>query len=572
MYILSIRERRRIFFFHYIDFQLLKWRRIESSGANNENRAVWTRRSKNQSNTSMKKIFTLFSMLCLLGIFTSNAQMSWNLEFRINPDSNLENSTNIWESFTVEYIEGPGEKESIGLSSNEFAVTTESEQTANVYLTSSDYSVMGISYGSSTGTVNGSEPSWNFQLNPMMTGVTVYINVVPAGSSDPNKETYTVDVSYSGDLADSVESLSFKGQLQSDTDAIIFEFDKSNTSSSNTTEGNVTIGFKESDLESSDVEVKVTYTTTDSQVPVEIENVQYANNQISFQLDVAVAVTLSIYVNEKEPTTPEYAVTFYLSGNFSLAKDDQDQLTEQYYDYFNVLVDGEEYTLEGNSFTIPYSDDEVNVVVAPISGYTLTYRPYPTDFSGITSEEDGSIVVNIDFQSLTSNVSIDVEVAKLPEVSVKVEIDVTNYPGLISSLRWGSVTTDVTEDSDLEGYEVSFAASQAEGNLTINFSVDEEDNPLYVVTSMTVNVTDANGQVTDGVGSLTADGLSANVTIPADAESVAISFVATENDTEGIDSLGVSGEGSVIYNLQGQKVANPSNGIFIVNGKKVVIR
>ena len=45
--------------------------------------------------------------------------------------------------------------------------------------------------------------------------------------------------------------------------------------------------------------------------------------------------------------------------------------------------------------------------------------------------------------------------------------------------------------------------------------------------------------------------------------------------TTGIDSLTPSpspkGEGSV-YNLNGQRVANPSKGLYIVNGKKVVIK
>jgi hypothetical protein len=47
-----------------------------------------------------------------------------------------------------------------------------------------------------------------------------------------------------------------------------------------------------------------------------------------------------------------------------------------------------------------------------------------------------------------------------------------------------------------------------------------------------------------------------------------------EGETTGIDATLVNSEkvNSVVYDLQGRKVAQPTKGLYIVNGKKVVIK
>ncbi|MBR1713116.1 MAG: hypothetical protein IJ722_06910 [Alloprevotella sp.] len=50
-------------------------------------------------------------------------------------------------------------------------------------------------------------------------------------------------------------------------------------------------------------------------------------------------------------------------------------------------------------------------------------------------------------------------------------------------------------------------------------------------------------------------------------------FVVGEDNISGITSVGVSGEkAGAVYDMQGRRVAHPANGIFIQNGKKVIIK
>jgi hypothetical protein len=56
--------------------------------------------------------------------------------------------------------------------------------------------------------------------------------------------------------------------------------------------------------------------------------------------------------------------------------------------------------------------------------------------------------------------------------------------------------------------------------------------------------------------------------------SSAPSFFGFDSNTTGIDATLVNSEkvNSVVYDLQGRKVAQPTKGLYIVNGKKVVIK
>ena len=57
----------------------------------------------------------------------------------------------------------------------------------------------------------------------------------------------------------------------------------------------------------------------------------------------------------------------------------------------------------------------------------------------------------------------------------------------------------------------------------------------------------------------------------AGARMLTFNFDADATDIRGIDSVG-AGDTGVIYDLQGRRVANPTKGVYIVNGKKVVIK
>ena len=52
---------------------------------------------------------------------------------------------------------------------------------------------------------------------------------------------------------------------------------------------------------------------------------------------------------------------------------------------------------------------------------------------------------------------------------------------------------------------------------------------------------------------------------------IGISFVSEEGTTS-ISNINVNYENDVYYNLQGQRVDKPSKGIYIKNGKKVMVK
>ncbi len=59
----------------------------------------------------------------------------------------------------------------------------------------------------------------------------------------------------------------------------------------------------------------------------------------------------------------------------------------------------------------------------------------------------------------------------------------------------------------------------------------------------------------------------------AEAQAIRIRFAGEEDDTTGIESSVLDAQGSqLIYDLQGRRVLNPTKGMYIVNGKKVVIK
>lgn len=69
---------------------------------------------------------------------------------------------------------------------------------------------------------------------------------------------------------------------------------------------------------------------------------------------------------------------------------------------------------------------------------------------------------------------------------------------------------------------------------------------------------------------LTAD--NGNYTVPAELLDRPVHLIATFNGLDGIFEITLDGNAADSYNLQGIRVANPSNGLYIINGQKTIVK
>jgi len=128
--------------------------------------------------------------------------------------------------------------------------------------------------------------------------------------------------------------------------------------------------------------------------------------------------------------------------------------------------------------------------------------------------------------------------------------------------RWGTWTAAGTE------FAITIGESE-NGTVTV-------DNPNAVEgTEVTITATPAEGYEVDAMTVKDADGNEITVTdgkfiMPAKAVTVTVTFKLST----GISNISAdkSLEGAVFYNLNGQRVEKPAKGLYIVNGKKVVIK
>ena len=99
----------------------------------------------------------------------------------------------------------------------------------------------------------------------------------------------------------------------------------------------------------------------------------------------------------------------------------------------------------------------------------------------------------------------------------------------------------------------------------------EETAPDNVKTAWaTVTTTLATAQTVNADANVFQDEVDAANTALADA--IAAYNTATGITNINIDNNGVAGEKDVYYNLQGVRVANPGKGVYIKNGKKVLVK
>ena len=114
------------------------------------------------------------------------------------------------------------------------------------------------------------------------------------------------------------------------------------------------------------------------------------------------------------------------------------------------------------------------------------------------------------------------------------------------------------------------------GEFTVKVD-DAEVTEAAEGTTVTITATPAEGYEVDAITVNGADEAAIEVsaentfTMPAQAVTVTVTFKMATG-INGIDNDGVAGEKDVYYNLQGVRVANPGKGIYIKNGKKILVK
>ena len=92
---------------------------------------------------------------------------------------------------------------------------------------------------------------------------------------------------------------------------------------------------------------------------------------------------------------------------------------------------------------------------------------------------------------------------------------------------------------------------------------------LYVVAK---NLNPAGAKVETGGTHFKNNGFKSYLTVPGELEAKALRLFVETTEIDEMEAAGNGQQEAYIYDLQGRRVLNPTNGMYIVNGKKVVIK
>ena len=116
--------------------------------------------------------------------------------------------------------------------------------------------------------------------------------------------------------------------------------------------------------------------------------------------------------------------------------------------------------------------------------------------------------------------------------------------------------------------DVTLSASLAQTITDNGFSFVATYSPVHLATDKTEQFLKTNGQLyypTNGSNQM--KGMRAFFRVPAGASA----NIAFDDETTGVQSVAIQSQQTIVYDLQGRKVNQPSKGLYIVNGKKLVI-
>ena len=185
---------------------------------------------------------------------------------------------------------------------------------------------------------------------------------------------------------------------------------------------------------------------------------------------------------------------------------------------------------------------EVNSVsgTLPSSGYGSLASAYGLDFSKATGLTAAYVVTNItkDAVTLTS-------VNELP----------ANSGMILKGAAGATYSIPVKADAAYAGTNKLYAAVEA---------YDCAANEVYILQGGLFHLVTAASTVPAGKAYLKA------TDVPEEARS--LGFLFGDDETNGINAVSSNQKGSEFYNLQGLRVDAPKKGMYIVNGKKVIIK
>ena len=159
-----------------------------------------------------------------------------------------------------------------------------------------------------------------------------------------------------------------------------------------------------------------------------------------------------------------------------------------------------------------------------------------------------------------------------------------NYRNKTDMMTSGGVITYLADDVQIIVLEEGVVAGTYALNVGDAYLAASSSSSNYVVTSTTL---DANGSwkivINDGLAEITAQGdksrniLQYNTSSPRfscyKGTQESVNIYAKSQTATGVDEVKAEGgKVKAIYDLQGRKVVNPSNGIYIINGKKIFVK
>lgn len=225
-------------------------------------------------------------------------------------------------------------------------------------------------------------------------------------------------------------------------------------------------------------------------------------------------------------------------------------------------------------------------LVSPVGKWNAFYVPFSVPMSALIEDYDVAYINNYHSYDTDNDAVIDSmtqEVVIITNEAVNLK---ANYPYLIRAKSEEALAMELV----LKEVTLCSAAAEAQNAVTCESSLHE-----FVVSGSHKGLTsvDLAGSLiiaTDGTWKQLNEGSSmkphrlyltitekSNSPYAVNAQSLRSVCIVTRGekgeDTTGIDSvIDVQMEQAVVYDLQGRPVENPSNGVYIVNGKKVYIK